>query len=177
MTLNVIGWCACARILNFPTANGCADATRRCRGPWEEREPLMRVCWHGRRGRGSKAGARQPRGRRDGRGVGVGDAQDGAVGAWLGAENSVLFQKAPTQVPARKTRAHGFWELVSLSRSVWGEQTAWGGAPQPPAQGRGPCGPGGVARLHGRPRSGCHQQHVVLMGRVSGSTEVFKSRT
>lgn len=132
MTLNVIGWCACARILNFPTANGCADATRRCRGPWEEREPLMRMCWHGRRGRGSKAGARQPRGRRDGRGVGVGDAQAGAVGAWLGAENSVLFQKPPTQVPARKTRTH-----ESLSQSVWGEQTAWGGAPPTTCSGEG----------------------------------------
>lgn len=47
-TLSVIGRCACARIFkSFPTANVCADVTRCRRGLWEERAPLMYMCWHG----------------------------------------------------------------------------------------------------------------------------------
>jgi len=190
MTLNVIGWCACARILNFPTANVCADVPGCRQGPWEEREPLICSSWHR---QGSMAGARRPRegsrsqGRKGGRkmlGPGrAGDAQGGGAGAWLGAEeNSVLFQKAPTRVPARKTGNPQVVGIGVLEPISGGGMDGVGKGPSPALQKGRVCSPGGEARLHRSAHA--HQlcphavsRHVVLVRCMSGRTEVFKSGT
>lgn len=127
-------------------------------------EPLTGSCW---RRWGRVAGARRPREgshsqrRRGGRrkpGPGrVREARAGSVGAWLGAESSVLFQKESQ--PGR-LRARKLWELVSLSPLV--------------GNGRGGEGrPGSLGGLRLRALS----RRVVLIGGVSGSMEVSKSPT
>lgn len=67
----------------------------------------------------------------------VGDARAGGLGAWLGAEeNTVLFQKAPAPVPARKA-----WNSQVMGRAVpepvgvGGTDRVARGPSQPPQRG------------------------------------------
>lgn len=110
MTHNVIGRCACARILkSFSPPLLSVLLLHGVVGASGERALVMRRCWHG---RGSTEGARRPSGAREGRGRT--SWGHGGLGVWLGAEgSSVLFQKVPTQVRARKT-----WNSQVLGISV-----------------------------------------------------------
>lgn len=145
MTLNVIGRCACARILNFPTTNVSADDAGCRRGPWEERALWIRSCWHR---RGSVAGARQPGegscslGRGGGRRMlGPGGwgtpALAGSGPGWVQRRTLCYSRRLQLQSRPGRLGTHKLWEELSPSQWVWEGRTGWRGAPANPRRGEG----------------------------------------